>query len=179
LGFAQQSGGDLRISSEPGRGTTVSLFLPEAALEASEDRRRGTHRHAPGDPATVLVVDDERRMRRLARRTLSELGYQVLEAESATVAADLLEKDVSVDLLFTDVVMPGEINGRTLGQWARQERPGLKVLLTSGFPQPADAEGTPGTEPLPLLQKPYSKQQLQEAVETLLDAAASRRAAPG
>jgi CheY-like chemotaxis protein len=179
LGFAQQSGGDLRISSEPGRGTTVSLFLPEAAPETTDDRRRGASRHTCGDPATVLVVDDERRMRRLARRTLSELGYQVLEAESGAAAARLLEKDASVDLLFTDVVMPGEIDGRTLGQWARQERPGLKVLLTSGFPQSADAEGTPGTEPLRLLQKPYSKAQLQEAVETLLNAEVSRRAAPG
>jgi PAS domain S-box-containing protein len=181
LGFAQQSGGDLRISSEPDRGTTVSLFLPEAAPEATDDRRRGAHRHTPGDPATVLVVDDERRMRRLARRTLSELGYHVLEAESGAAAARLLEKDVSVDLLFTDVVMPGEIDGRTLGQWARQERPGLKVLLTSGFPQLADAEAeaTPGTEPLRLLQKPYSKAQLQEAVETLLGSEVSRQVAPG
>jgi CheY-like chemotaxis protein len=126
-------------------------------------------------------VDDERRMRRLARRTLSELGYHVLEAESGAAAARLLEKDVSVDLLFTDVVMPGEIDGRTLGQWARQERPGLKVLLTSGFPQLADAEAeaTPGTEPLRLLQKPYSKAQLQEAVETLLGSEVSRQVAPG
>jgi hypothetical protein len=75
--------------------------------------------------------------------------------------------------------MPGEIDGRTLGQWARQERPGLKVLLTSGFPQPADSEGTPGSESLPLLQKPYSKAQLKEALETLLDAEVPRRAAPG
>ena len=177
--FARQCGGDLRIRSAPGRGTRVSLFLPEAVPAASDAGRRSGPRGATAGSATVLVVDDERRMRRLARRTLSELGYQVLEAESPAAAARLLEQDVSVDLLFTDVVMPGEIDGRTLGQWAQQERPGFKVLLTSGFPQPADAEATLGAEPLPLLQKPYSKAQLKEALETLLDPEVPRRAAPG
>ena len=169
FGFAQQSGGDLRVTSSLGQGTTVTLLLPEAVSTAADGRHHGAARQSPGDPATVLVVDDERRMRRLARRSLSELGYQVIEADDAAAAARLLENDVSVDLLFTDVVMPGEIDGRTLGQWARQERPGLKVLLTSGFPQPVDTEGTPGTEPLPLLKKPYSKEQLKQAIETLLD----------
>ena len=174
LGFAQQSGGDLQISSEPGRGTTVSLFLPQVPQEPSDDGRRGASPKRPGDPATVLVVDDERRMRRLARRTLSELGCQVLEAESAAAAADLLEKDVSVDLLFTDVVMPGgEIDGRNLGQWARRERPGLKVLLTSGFPRAVWEDGATGDEWLPFLKKPYSKEELQEAVQALLRTEAS------
>jgi DNA-binding NtrC family response regulator len=173
LGFAQQSGGDLSISSAPGEGTTVSLFLPEAAPAAKQaPRGHGIH-PVPKDSATVLVVDDERRMRRLARRTLSELGYRVIEAENAAAAARLLEKDASVDLLFTDVAMPGEIDGRTLGQWARLERPGLKVLLTSGFPQQPANEKSPEGEALPFLKKPYSKEQLQEAVQTLLDAQAS------
>jgi len=119
----------------------------------------------------VLVVDDERRMRRVASRILSELGYRVLEAENAADAARLLENDDSVSLLFTDVVMPGEIDGRSLGQWARRGCPELKVLLTSGFPEQLPEEAAPGGEVLPLLKKPYSKQQLQEAVETLLDSA--------
>jgi DNA-binding NtrC family response regulator len=172
-GFAQQSGGDLSIRSAPGEGTTVSLYLPEAAPAAAQaPRGHGLH-PVPKDSVTVLVVDEELRMRRLARRTLSELGYRVIEAENAAAAARLLEKDASVDLLFTDVAMPGEIDGRTLGQWARLERPGLKVLLTSGFPQqPADEEAPEG-EALPFLKKPYSKELLQEAVQTLLDAQAS------
>ena len=168
LGFAQQSGGDLQISSEPGRGTTVSLFLPEAAPEASDDARRRTTRNTPGDSPTVLVVDDERRMRRLARRSLSELGYQVLEAESAAVAARLLEKDAKVDLLFTDVVMPGEMDGRNLARWARQERPGIKVLLTSGFPRTAQDGPDTGDDAWPFLRKPYSKEELREAIQALL-----------
>ena len=173
LAFAQQSGGDLSIRSTPGRGTTVSLFLPEAAPPASD---AGRQRALPGTSqgqATVLVVDDERRMRRLARRTLSDLGYQVLEAENANAATRLLEQDVSVDLLFTDVVMPGEFDGRALGLWASHRRPGLKVLLTSGFPQQAPTEAATESQPLPFLKKPYSREQLQEAVQTLLYAEAS------
>ncbi len=173
LGFAQQSGGDLSISSAPGQGTTVRLFLPEAAPAAAEAHPGRAHHPVAKDSMTVLVVDDERRMRRLASRILSELGYRVLEAENAADAVRLLEKDDSVALLFTDVVMPGEIDGRTLGQWARLERPGLKVLLTSGFPEQLPEEAVPGSEVLPFLKKPYSKQQLQEAVETLLRAEVS------
>jgi len=97
----------------------------------------------------------------------------VLEAENAADAARLLEQDDSVTLLFTDVVMPGEIDGRTLGQWARLERPGLKVLLTSGFPEQPLEEAVPASEVLPFLKKPYSKEQLQQAVETLLRAEVS------
>jgi PAS domain S-box-containing protein len=179
LGFAQQSGGDLRINSMPGRGTSVSLFLPEAVPEVGVDRRPGSALYASRDSTTILVVDDERPMRRLARRTLSELGYRVIEAESAAAAVRLLHKDVSVDLLFTDVVMPGEMDGRALGCWAQQERPGIKVLLVSGFHQEADAEEIRGPVSLPLLRKPYSKEQLQAAVEALLHAEASKRAAPG
>lgn len=173
LGFAQQSGGDLSIRSAPGEGTTVSLFLPEAVPAGADVHPPPRLRPVSKGAATVLVVDDERRLRRLARRTLSELGYRVLEAEDAAAAARLLETDDSVDLLFTDVVMPGEIDGRTLGQWARLKRPGLRVLLTSGFTQqPADEDSSEG-EPLPFLKKPYSREQLQEAVQTLLYAEAS------
>jgi CheY-like chemotaxis protein len=168
LGFARQSGGDLEIDSTPGQGTTVRLFLPEAAPAAAEAEPWPQHHPVSKDSITVLVVDDERRMRRLASRILSELGYRVLEAGNAADAARLLEKDDSVALLFTDVVMPGEIDGRTLGQWARLQRPGLKVLLTSGFPEQLPEEAVPGDEVLPFLKKPYSKQQLQEAVETLV-----------
>jgi len=173
LGFARQSGGDLSISSAPGEGTTVRLFLPKATPTAQEAQPERARRPVPKGAATVLVVDDERRMRRLASRFFSELGYRVLEAENAADAARLLEKDDSIDLLFTDVVMPGEIDGRTLGQWARLERPGLKVLLTSGFPEQLPKEPVPGGEALPFLKKPYSKQQLHDAVDTLLSAEVS------
>jgi PAS domain S-box-containing protein len=172
LGFAQQSDGGLSIRSTPGEGTTVSLFLPEAAQEASNTPRAHIPSIVSMGSATILVVDDERRLRRLAGRTLSDLGYQVLEAENAAEATSLLEQDISIDLLFTDVVMPGELDGRALGQWARQKCPGLKVLLTSGFPQPAPDEQS-SSDTLPFLGKPYSKEQLQNAIRALLSAKAS------
>ncbi len=165
LGFAQQSGGDLTISSVPGRGTTVSLYLPEAASEPSEQREAEPVPVSPNvqpAPATILVAEDEWRTRRLARRTLSELGYRVLEAKNAAAAVRVLEQDDKVDLLFADVVMPGELSGRDLGHWVREHLPGVRVLLTSGHAQHDDGE------PLPFLKKPYSKDQLEEAVQALL-----------
>lgn len=153
------------------QGMAVPRFLPEGApVRAGQTTTDLRQLPAKVDrqPATVLVVDDEPRMRRVARRMLSELGYQVLEAENAAAAASLLNTDASIDLLFTDVVMPGELDGRALGHLAQQARPGLGVLLTSGFSQHAAAEDSPGSGPLPLLGKPFSKEQLQKAIQTLL-----------
>jgi CheY-like chemotaxis protein len=153
------------------QGMAVPRFLPEGApVRAGQTTTDLRQLPAKVDrqPATVLVVDDEPRMRRVARRMLSELGYQVLEAENAAAATLLLDTDASIDLLFTDVVMPGESDGRALGRWARRTHPGLGVLLTSGFPQHTAGEDSSGAEPLPLLSKPYSKEQLQHAVQTLL-----------
>ena len=173
LGFAQQSGGDVSISSAPRQGTTVSLYLPEATTDGVDIHRQGDPPCTPTGPATVLVVDDERRTRRMARRTLAELGYQVLEAESAAAATQLLEKGVGVDLLFTDVVMPSEMDGRALGLWARQGRPGLKVLLTTGFPGTVKEGAVSADQALPVLKKPYSKKQLREAIQALFCAEAT------
>ncbi len=176
LGFAQQSGGDLKITSTPGHGTIVTLYLPEAPLGEPEDGVAAT-RTAPtqtaGGARTVLVVDDEPSTRRLACGILSDLGYRVLEAGSADAAIGVLESESWVDLLFTDVVMPGAMNGLELGRWALRHRPDLEVLLTSGFPQPMSGKEAAEGDALPFLKKPYSKQQLQEAVETLFHAEVS------
>jgi CheY-like chemotaxis protein len=149
------------------QGLAAPRGLPAGAPVRGE-RGRTDPRRPPAlvarKAATILVVDDEPRMRRVARRMLSGMGYQVSEAENAIDATHLLEQGVAVDLLFTDVVMPGGIDGRALGSWVRQHRPGLKVLLTSGFAQEA-----PGSEALPLLKKPYSQEQLRQAIQTLLD----------
>ena len=174
--FAQQAGGGLMIESALDRGTTVSLYLPEAVPVQGEPvgaQPRQTPSDGTYKSATILLVDDEQRTRRFARRLLTELGYQVLEAENAAAATSILEQDVRVDLLFTDVVMPGELNGRDLGYWAREHRPGLKVLLTSVLPQQAPSKKAPDREILPFLKKPYSKEQLQEAIQTLLFVQAS------
>ena len=169
--FAQQAGGGLTIDSTLDRGTSVSLFLPEASPMQGECDAPQTSKMLVGvthEKATILLVEDEQRMRRFASRTLSELGYQVLEAENAAAATVILEQDYSIDLLFTDVVMPGEIDGRELGYWARLHRPGLKVLLTSGLYRQISGAETASGETLPFLKKPYSKEQLQQALQALL-----------
>jgi CheY-like chemotaxis protein len=161
------------VNRAQSQGTAGPRFLPAGALVpgAQGQARLGQlPAKTAGRPVTILVVDDEPRMRRLARRMLSEMGYQVLEAENADVAARLLDTQASIDLLFTDVVMPGGMDGRALGHWARQAHPGLGVLLTSGFAQHTAGVEPPGAEPLPMLSKPYSKEQLQESVRTLLGA---------
>jgi signal transduction histidine kinase len=170
--FAQQIGGGLRIESAPGQGTRVSLYLPEAP-PVPNDRDEPLASRIPAGSrqptARVLLVEDEPRMRRLAARMLTELGYQVLEAEDAAEAVRILERDLGIDLLFTDIAMPGELNGRDLGYWARRHRPGLKVLLTSGQFQTAPAAEIPGGEILPFISKPYAKEPLQQAIQSLLD----------
>ncbi len=171
LGFAQQSGGDLVITSAPGEGTSVSIYLPEATPAEQVEGEPRPDRDSEGqarERATVLVVEDEQRTRRTAVRTLSELGYEVIEADNADGAARLLEQDTHIDLLFTDLVMPGELDGLKLGLWAQSRRPGLKVLLTSGFARDwASEEGAGGDQP-PFLQKPYTDEQLRDAVQRLL-----------
>ena len=141
-GFVKQSGGHVRIYSEPGQGTTVKIYLPRlregAAAPGAPDADAGAKgdRGLPlpaGKGETVLVVEDEESVRRSTADALRELGYRVLEADGAVAALGLLDAHgAEVDLLFTDVVMPG-VNGRRLADEARRRRPGLKVLFTTGY----------------------------------------------
>jgi PAS domain S-box-containing protein len=141
-GFVKQSGGHVRIYSEPGQGTTVKIYLPRlregAAAPGAPDADAGAKgdRGLPlpaGKGETVLVVEDEESVRRSTADALRELGYRVLEADGAGAALGLLDAHgAGVDLLFTDVVMPGA-NGRRLADEARRRRPGLRVLFTTGY----------------------------------------------
>jgi CheY-like chemotaxis protein len=169
-GFAKQSRGHLKIYSEPGQGTTVRLYLPravgtgDAAAAAEEPEAR-----AP-DGGTVLAVEDRPDVRRMVARHLRELGYQVLEAENGAAALAILRSEARVDVLFTDVVMPGT-TGLDLAREARKLRPGLKVLLTSGFADFLQEDGTPAPLPGPLLSKPYRRQDLARALRALIEGA--------
>lgn len=167
--FVQQAGGGLGIDSAPGAGTRVFIVLPECADAAPEPAVAESAADAPAvaPAATVLVVDDETRVRRSATRVLRELGYKVLEAEDAAAAKRLLRGGARVDLLFTDIVMPGPADGRDLGRWARRERPGLKVLLTSGFTEAAETAPEEDTDACAFLAKPYTKAGLQAAMRRL------------
>jgi signal transduction histidine kinase/DNA-binding response OmpR family regulator len=177
FGFVKQSGGDVRIESQPGKGTEVVLVVPWASpvdTSATDDCETSTE--APMRTETVLVVDDEPDVRNYSVATLKELGYKVLEAGDADAALELLACHDDINLLFTDVRLPSRLNGRELGDEARRMRPGLKVLLTTGYASEIlmrDGRLEPG---LQLLPKPFTDRALAAKVRLVLDAnQASRR----
>jgi PAS domain S-box-containing protein len=169
FGFIKQSGGHVTVYSEPGMGTTFRLFLPRMMenVTAIEESSAKSLPHGRGE--TVLVVEDNAALRRVVARQLGELGYRVLEAENAAAGLRLLERE-NIDLLLTDVVMPGGTNGRELARRARQRWPRIKVVFTSGFSETRlIGEAGPLAACTPLLSKPYRKEELASAAREALD----------
>ena len=167
-GFARQSGGAVRIYSEVGIGTTFRLFLPHAA-GAARVAKQAAAAALPVGNETVLVVEDSDALRKVALRQLRELGYATLEASNATAALALLDSGRPIDLLLTDIVMPGGVDGHGLAARATAARPGLRVLFTSGFTAAAaDAAGSVAVADR-LLSKPYRKAELAQRVRAALD----------
>lgn len=169
FGFVKQSGGHVRIYSEPGEGTAVKLYFPRAALPATETRPKPAARHAVGGTETILVVEDEALVRDHVVAQLRALGYRVLAAKDGPDALALLAEGGAVDLLFTDVVMPGGMGGRALAERASLLRPGLKVLFTSGYTENSimhQGRLPPGVD---LLNKPYRRDALAAKLRKVLD----------
>lgn len=168
-GFVRQLGGSLSIESRVGQGTTVRLLLPRetaAPITAAADDPE-LPRARPGE--VVLAVEDSDLLRPLVQAMLTKLGYTVLLASTAVEALDVLGRTPRVDLLFTDVVMPGGIDGRQLSKRVRALRPEVGVLLTSGYMNP-HAVGEQGVEPFErLLPKPYQLGPLARAVRAAID----------
>ncbi|MCC6468106.1 MAG: PAS-domain containing protein [Alphaproteobacteria bacterium] len=170
-GFVTQSGGHIHIYSELGHGTTVRIYLPRAHDQTqAAEAPRPAPAELPGGNETVLVVEDNEAVRQTAMTQLAELGYRVVAAASGDDAlALLLRSPQTIDLLFTDVVMPGKLDGYALARAVGDARPGVKILLTSGFPGTAletIGKRAPG---LPLLPKPYRKTDLARAVRAAID----------
>ncbi len=170
-GFVTQSGGQIRLDSEPGHGTTVRIYLPGAGPPPAADRDGSPGQRSsgglPGGSETILVVEDEPRVRRVAIARLRDLGYTVIEAANAEEAMKAAEQDRPIDLLFSDVVMPGGMDGDTLATKIRALRPSIKVLLTSGYAEPSIAErgqAETGT----WLRKPYTSEALATRLRLLL-----------
>lgn len=168
-GFVKQSGGHVQLYSEPGHGTTVRLYLPEhvGAASAAAESTSPLIEHGPFGK-TILIVEDDQRVRRVSVRRLKELGYAVIEAEDAPGALLVLDRDGPIDVLFTDIVMPGGMTGIALAHEARRRRPGLKVLFTSGYAEPAAVKGSLLTTNVDWLGKPYGIKELGAKLRKLL-----------
>jgi len=161
-GFAVQSGGSIEISSEVGRGTTVTLLLPRSGkLPVTEGGRAAAHRVTPG--ARILLVEDDVLVGPMLSASLGSLGYDVKRAGSGDEALSLLEAGTNVDLLISDIVMPGEISGVKLLAQVRMRWPGLAVILMSGYSDEAI-----GGEGVALIRKPFASRDLVDLIETEL-----------
>jgi CheY-like chemotaxis protein len=168
-GFVKQSGGHIKIYSEPRRGTTVRVYLPRATTAGMIEYAAPIVAPSAGGSETILVVEDNEQLRITVAAQLASLGYRVLQAEDAHAALEILERrGRQVDLLFSDVVMPGPLDGYGLAKRARQDRPEIKVLLTSGFPGEALARMGADASAFRLLGKPYRKQDLARAIKETL-----------
>jgi CheY-like chemotaxis protein len=171
-GFAKQSGGHVKLYSEVNEGTTVRLYLPVAGEFAAAKlgagaREDGSLRARAGE--TVLVVEDDELVRSTTVRLLSELGYRVLEAMDAPTAFAIVDGPDKIDLLFTDVVLPGRAGGRQLAEEAVRRRPGLRVLFTSGYTQNSIVHHGRLDAGVHLLSKPYKKDMLARTLRQVID----------
>lgn len=180
-GFVIQSGGKISIDSTPGKGTTVSVhFLrstePEAALVPPEDAVLSPVETLNAADATVLVVEDNASVREMVVNALSSLGYRILQAGDAQSALAILERGEPVDLLFTDVVMPGPLASRELARRAREIDPSIAVLFTSGYARNAITRDGRLEPDVNLLSKPYRIQELAATIAALLAQRAQRLA---
>jgi CheY-like chemotaxis protein len=172
-GFIKQSGGHINVYSEPGKGTIFRLYLPRAVASAGS-ARQVVEPASSGAGETVLAVEDNHALRRLVVRQLKELDYRVIEADSAAAALAVLESG-TVSVLFTDIVMPGTMNGVELARLVLERWPSVKVILTSGFPEAkVTQEAGPLAASIRLLSKPYMRKDLASALRGAL----SERPAP-
>ena len=172
-GFVKQSGGHARIYSEPGHGTTIKLYLPRT-LDAVDALEPVDTRPVAGGTETILVAEDDEGVRGTVVEMLSELGYRVLTARDAASALTVIESGAPIDLLFTDVVMPGTLRSPELARRAREHRPDLAVLFTSGYTENAIVHGGRLDAGVELLGKPYTQEALARKIRQVLAAQAQR-----
>ena len=166
FGFIKQSGGHVKIYSEEGCGTSIKMYLPPKEVEAVATEAAAAIE--PERKAKILVVEDQEAVRTVAVEFLQDFGYEVLEAENAVQALQVLQDAPDIDLLFTDVVMPGGMNGFDLSQAASQIHPGLKIIHASGYPKGAMVHQEEPRLKDNLISKPYRRDELKKVVEDTL-----------
>ncbi len=167
-GFVKQSGGHVKIYSEPGQGTTVKIYLPRTLALEDAMAPPVEPMAAVGGTETILVAEDDEAVRTTVVEMLTDLGYRVLKAADAASALAVVESGVPIDVLFTDVVMPGALRSPELARMARERLPNLAVLFTSGYTENAIVHGgrlDPGVE---LLGKPYTRESLARRIRQVL-----------
>jgi CheY-like chemotaxis protein len=170
-GFVKQSGGHVAIHSEPDQGSTMRVYLPRFVCPETHPASE----HAPATPAdrhgsgeTILVVEDDEGVRRSSVEALRDIGYQVLEAGDAMEGVRLIVDRGGIDLLFTDVGLPGGVNGRALADAARSAQPGLRVLFTTGYTRNVIQHGSVLDDDVHFIAKPFNLNALAEKVREVL-----------
>jgi PAS domain S-box-containing protein len=176
-GFVKQSRGHIRIYSEVGQGTSVRIYLPRSLAAVSEADAAALSGAVAGGDETILVVEDDGGVRSTVVDMLSALGYRVLMAEDGESALRLLERETGIDLLFTDVVMPGPVRSTEMARQAQELHPEIAVLFTSGYPQDAIVHGGRLDDGVELLSKPYRRDELARKLRHVLANRAQRQLA--
>jgi CheY-like chemotaxis protein len=169
-GFAKQSGGSMKIYSELGHGTVIKLFFPRVRAPQSTDAPPLDQTAAPVGNETILVVEDDDMVRSYVEKELKELGYRVIVTHNARAALEILRQAEQIDLLFTDVVMPGGMFGPELAEQASRIRPGLKVLYTSGYSDHPVVSLDKRGQDVQLLTKPFRRHDLAVMLRSVLRA---------
>lgn len=166
-GFVKQSGGHIKIYSEVGHGTTIRLYLPRA-MESEDVEVVAVTEPARGGTETILVVEDDAEVRNTVVELLSELGYSVLKAVDAQSGLSVIESGIKIDLLFTDVVMPGTLKSPELARKAKERLPQLAVLFTSGYTENSIVHGGRLDAGVELISKPYTREALARKIRHVL-----------
>ena len=166
-GFVQQSSGQCVVRSKIGEGTKVSMYFPEAQYMEQDKSSIDEKKIAFADSEVILVVEDEPRVLKVTSRDLKRLGYRTLEANNASMAKTMIDSGQKIDLVFSDVLMPGDIDGQMLGLWVEKNHPLIKVVLTSGFTKRKTEVGE-NESSFPLLRKPYTIEALAKKVSMAL-----------
>lgn len=169
FGFARQSGGLVEMDSEVGRGSSVHLYLPRAAN--GETEKNGTSRALPakGGSETILVVEDDHLVRNLIQGHLAALGYRTFNAGTAVEALSVLERGTAIDLVLTDIVMPGGMSGLDLSDAVKTRFDAVKTLCMSGYSHDEFARNEHASEDVVMLHKPFTKEDLASMLRTILD----------
>jgi CheY-like chemotaxis protein len=168
-GFVRQSGGQVRVYSELGRGTTMCLYLPRYTGDAESSADVAEEAIGTGEGETVLVIDDEPAIRMLIVEVLEEAGYAAIEAADGPAGLRTLQSDTRIDLLITDVGLPGGMNGRQVADAARVVRPGLKVLFITGYAENAVVGNGHLDKGMEVLTKPFEMSTLANRIRDLIE----------